>query len=193
MVVHSLRADGDAAAERADAERVSRMARGDRVAMMALYDAHSPSMLAVGARILGDRREAEDLLHDVFIEIWQTAAQYDPQRGKVSTWLMLRMRSRGVDRVRSTTRSRTVVTDEPLAHEPVSTRDPALAADRIALGHALGGLPPEQRKVLELAYFLGMSSSEVAAEVGVSIGTVKSRIAAAIQKLRLALGERGES
>ncbi len=175
-----------------DEALVARMAQGDRAALMALYDRYAPTMLAVGARILSDRREAEDLVHDVVLEVWQSAAQYDPARGRVSTWLLLRVRSRALDRVRSAGRSRTTVTDQPVGADVAApNRDPQVAADRGTLLKVMAELPPEQRKVLELAYFDGLSSSEIAAEVGISIGTVKSRTAAALSKLRARLADRG--
>lgn len=172
-----------------DEALVARMAQGDRAALMALYDRYAPTMLAVGARILGDRREAEDLLHDVILEAWQAAGQYQPGRGKVSTWLLLRLRSRALDRVRAPSRSRTTVTDDPVpADAAAPAADPHFAADRPKLMRALAEIPPEQRRVLELAYFDGLSASEIAAELGLSIGTVKSRTAAALSKLRTRLG-----
>jgi RNA polymerase sigma-70 factor (ECF subfamily) len=192
------RVTGVAAGDRqaVDARLVGRMAGGDKSALAELYDRHAPTMLAVGIRMLGDAREAEDLLHDVFLEAWQAAAQYDPARGSVSTWLLLRMRSRTLDRIRSAGRSRTVVTDDPLGAAPSAEQGSAqdLPADRLAIRRALDELPPEQRRVLELAYFGGLSSSEIATAVGISIGTVKSRTAAALSKLRARLAtDRGLS
>lgn len=185
---HSPESD---ARRRDDEALVARMAQGDRAALMALYDRYAPTMLAVGARILTDRREAEDLVHDVVLEVWQAAAQYDPARGKVSTWLLLRLRSRALDRVRSSSRSRTTVTDEPVpASTAAVTADPHLAADRGTLMAALREIPAEQRRVLELAYFDGLTSSEIATELGISIGTVKSRTAAALSKLRVRLADK---
>jgi len=174
----------------ADALDVAGMARGDRACLASLYDRYSPTLMAIGVRILGDRREAEDLVHDVFIEAWGAATAYDAERGSVSTWLILRMRSRTLDRVRSAGRSRTVVTEDPVPAVTAAqvSGDHHTGADKIAIRTALDELPPEQRRVLELGYFAGLSSSEIATEIGVSIGTVKSRTAAALSKMRTRFG-----
>ena len=174
----------------ADALDVARMSRGDRDALAALYDRYAAVLLGLGLRILGDRREAEDVVHDVFLEAWTHAASYDAARGSVATWLLLRMRSRTLDRVRSVGRSRTIVTDDPTsqAESPAPAVDHHMAAEAVAMRAALGDLPAEQRRVLELAYFGGLSSSEIAEHVGISIGTVKSRTAAGLAKLRVRLG-----
>lgn len=187
----SSRERSPANAERAasDADLVARMARGDKQALAQLYDRYSPVMLSLGSRMLSDRREAEDLVHDVFLEAWHSASLYDQKRGTVATWLLLRMRSRTLDRLRSAGRTRTVLADDPLplGGQAVTSDDPHAAADRSTLLAALRELPAEQRSVLELGYFCGLSSSEIAEQMGVSIGTVKSRTAAGLSKLRTRL------
>lgn len=165
---------------------------GDHEALGRLYDRHAPVMLTVAERILGTRREAEDLLHDVFVEIWQKAGDYDPARGKVSTWMRLRMRSRALDRIRSAARREkaTEITDRLMGTVSPPKEQ---VGDRSTLHAALEGLPEEQSAVIMLSYFAGMSASEIASTIGVPVGTVKSRTAAAMQKLRQALGpESGE-
>ncbi len=163
------------------------LAEGDRSALGLLYDRHAPVMLALAERILGNRREAEDLLHDVFVEVWKHAGDYDPERGSVAAWLRLRMRSRALDRVRSARIARAAPLDDgdlPAADLP----DPEMAATGQRLHDALSALPGEQATVLVLGYFEGLSSSEIADRVGVPLGTVKSRAAAAMAKLRAQLG-----
>ena len=143
-------------------------------------------MLSLGLRILGDQGEAEELLHDVFIEVWKRAGDYDPSRGSVRTWLMLRMRSRCLDRVRSAARSRTMSVSEEM--ERAAYGEPARAsevADARRVHGALAELPEAQRQVLELGYFSGLSCSEIAEVLGVPLGTVKSRLHAALKKLRV--------
>lgn len=159
---------------------------GNHEALGRLYDRHAPVMLAVGERILGSRREAEDLLHDVFVEIWEKAGDYDPERGKVSTWMRLRMRSRALDRIRSASRREraTEITDRLMGTVDAPRQ---AAGDRKNLEEALAELPEDQSTVIMLSYFGGMSASEIAERVGVPIGTVKSRAAAGMQKLRRAL------
>jgi RNA polymerase sigma-70 factor, ECF subfamily len=167
-----------------DVDLVTRMSKGDRAALAELYDRYAPALLGLGARMLGDRKEAEDLVHDVFLEAWQSAALYDQTRGTVATWLILRMRSRTLDRMRSAGRKRTVLVGQSVPSEESAPDDPYASADRKTLLRALEELPAEQRAVLELGYFAGLSSSEIANEIGISIGTVKSRTAAGLSKLR---------
>ena len=151
--------------------------------------------MAVGCRVLGDPRESEDLLHDVFLEVWRQAADYDEQRGSVRAWLLMRMRSRALDRRKAAGYARVVSMEERRLPEPAATavEDPQLAPDREAVRRALSQLPVEQRQVLELGYFEGLSSSEIAERIGAPIGTVKSRVAAALAKLRACLQEVGAS
>ena len=155
-----------------------------------LYDRYASALLAIGRRILGDRREAEDLLHDVFIEVWRQAGDYNEARGSVRAWLLMRMRSRALDRRKSAAFSKRADLPAPDAVVDVhgeGGEDPALGPDRQAVRRALEQLPAEQRQVLELGYFEGLSSSEIAERVRAPIGTVKSRVAAALSKLRAAV------
>jgi RNA polymerase sigma-70 factor (ECF subfamily) len=168
-----------------DVTLIQGAAAGERDCLAALYDRYAPACLAMGRRILGDRREAEDLLHDVFLEVWRQAADYDVARGSVRSWLMMRVRSRALDRRKAASfAKRADLPPVEPATEPVGGEDPALGPDRHAVRHALALLPPEQRQVLELGYFEGLSSSEIAERVCAPVGTVKSRVAAALAKLR---------
>ena len=168
---------------------VRAIADGDRGALAELYDRYSPALMAVGCRVLGDPRESEDLLHDVFLEVWRQAADYDEQRGSVRAWLLMRMRSRALDRRKAAGFARVVSIEERKIDEPSAAgEDPALGPDRERLKRALAELPVEQRQVLELGYFEGLSSSEIAERIAAPIGTVKSRVAAALGKLRATLG-----
>lgn len=171
--------DGD------DLTLVASIAGGSQDALAALYDLYGGRLLALGLRMLGDRREAEDVLHDVFIEVWQHAGDYDPVRGSVRAWLFVRMRSRTLDRCRRTGRARTREADQAVP-EPASPTDPARAADQQRILAALEQLPEAQRQVIELSYFGGLSSSAVAAKLDLPVGTIKSRVAAALAKLRAA-------
>ena len=184
----------EAALNDGDAELVRAVARGDRPALAQLYDRFSPILLAVATRILGERREAEDLLHDVFLEVWRQAADYDSTRGSVRAWMLIRLRSRALDRRKSAGATRVVSLDAETERggeerEAATSEDPSLAPDRTAIRRALAALPDEQRTVLELGYFEGLSSSEIAERLGAPVGTVKSRVAAALAKLRAGFGE----
>jgi len=176
-----------------DARLIAAMSKGDRSALAAIYDRYSPLMLAVATRILGERREAEDLVHDVLLEAWRQARDYDGARGSVRSWLLLRLRSRALDRRKSVGATRVISVDpEKLAsHREVLGEDPSLAPDRGTLRRALAALPEEQRTVLELGYFEGLTSAEIADRIAAPIGTVKSRVAAALAKLRAGLVEGG--
>ena len=168
-----------------DAALVAALSGGNRDALAALYDRFAPMLLAVGMRILGERRDSEDVVHEVFVEAWKHAAAYDAERGTVRAWLVTRMRSRALDRVKSAGRSRSV----PLDDAPVIAAKVAEdGGDNERLRVAMLTLPDEQRAVLELGYFEGLSSSEIAERQGVAVGTVKSRVAAAMAKLRAAMG-----
>jgi RNA polymerase sigma-70 factor (ECF subfamily) len=181
---------GDPAREQADAELVLRMARGDRSALSALYGRHAPRLLALVIQILHDRPEAEDVLHDVFLEAWQKAATYSTERGTVGAWLSLRARSRAIDRRRSAPRARSVSLDVWGTDQPTDPSvDPARIRDHRRLGKAFAAMSADEQRVIELGYFEGLSSSEIADHIGAPIGTVKSRTRTALQKLRVALGE----
>jgi len=183
--------EADVADRELDVRLVVAVARGDRDAFGTLYDRYAPRMLALGVRVFGARREAEDLLHDVFVEVWKHAGDYDPRRGTVKTWLFLRMRSRCLDRVRSAGYSRGESLDarpELLERGHADADAIESAPDRSLVRTTLAILPDEQRAVVELGYFKGWSSSEIAAHLGIPTGTVKSRLRVALERLRAALG-----
>src|SRR5262245_46028790 len=167
------------------------MARGDSLALALLYDRYAGTMLALAQRIVGRGAEAEDVIHDVFVEAWRHSADYDATRGSVKSWLLLRTRSRSLDVQKSARVSKQVqsLDDAWLAELGDPAGEGAASPDRQRVRKVLVALPPEQREVLLLGYFEGLSSSEIAARVGVPIGTVKSRVAAALGALRGALSD----
>jgi RNA polymerase sigma-70 factor (ECF subfamily) len=170
-----------------DPELVERMVRGDRAALSQLYARHSPRLLTLVRHILGDRTEAEDVLHDTFLEAWRRAADYSPERGSVQAWLAVRARSRALDRRRAPARRdlslASELVDETLTRRTASEA-PLYAEDRGRLRAALAAMSPEERQVLVLGYFAGLSSREIALEVEIPVGTVKSRVRSALGKLR---------
>jgi RNA polymerase sigma-70 factor (ECF subfamily) len=169
-------------------------AGGDAAALARLYDRYASALLSAGERILGNRRDTEDLLHDVFVEVWQRAGDYDAVRGSVKSWLFLRMRSRAIDRLRLASSKNVELGDHVLA---TATRDlaedPALAPDRAQVRCTLEALPHDQRVAIELAYFGGLSGAQIAAQLGVPLGTVKTRLALGMSKLRAAFSEGTEA
>ncbi len=175
-----------------DATLVARAAEGDDVALGVLYDRHVPTMLLTARRMLKDPNEAEDLVHDVFMEAHRKADSYDPSRASVKTWLAVRLRSRALDRLRSARVSRTDSLDAKPAPERFARVSAHLSrmGDQGRLAQVLADLPENQREVLQLAYFEGLSSREVGERLGIPTGTVKSRTRAAFQKLRAVLHSR---
>jgi RNA polymerase sigma-70 factor (ECF subfamily) len=164
---------------------VAAMAAGDRAALATLYERHGSLLLGLALRIVRERREAEDLLHDVFLEAWRTAKDFDPKRGRVRTWLAIRMRSRALDLQKSARVSRNTG-DGGL--ELLVDEGDAASPDHGRVRRALAGLAADQRRVIELAYFEGLSCTEIAERVAIPVGTVKSRIAAGLDRLRSGLG-----
>ena len=168
-----------------DEQLVRAAAAGDRAALGLLYDRYAPSMLAVAQRVLGSAREAEDLVHDVFLEAWHRARHYEPARGSVRTWLMMRLRSRAIDRQRAMQRGRRFDLEVSAMPERSAEVDEAPAlGDAGTLRGFLLELSAEHQAVLDLGYFGGLSCAEIALRLNVPVGTVKSRMSRAIAQLR---------
>jgi len=184
----SARNTADAAGAGAeDAALVARIAQGDWAATGALYDKHAPALLAVSVRILRDRAEAEDAVHDAFVQMSNRAAQYSPERGSVVAWLVTLTRNLCIDRVRRRDRRRVLARAAVVGEPTVAEMPLSLVVDhaaRAAIAHALDGLTAEQRQTLEQIFFEGLSMPEVAAAQGVPLGTIKSRVARALSRLR---------
>jgi RNA polymerase sigma-70 factor (ECF subfamily) len=174
-----------------DEALVRTMATGDTHALAALYDRHAPLMLGLARRIVGTKPEAEDIVHDVFVEAWRRAADYDETRGSVKAWLLLRTRCRAIDHRKSAAVARTVPAGDGawLAGLVAPSAEDSDAPDRARLRRVVSSLSEEQQQVLYLGYFEGLSSSEIATRAGIPIGTVKSRVAAALTALRAALAD----
>ena len=170
-----------------DVALIRAIAAGDRNGLAALYDRYAPILLGLAMRMIRDRREAEDLLHDVFLEVWRSARDYDLTRGRVRTWLVVRMRSRALDVLKSARVSRRSGDPEVL-DRMVAEAEPGESPDRQRVRSVLTELTADQRQVLELAYFDGLSCSEIAGQLAIPIGTVKSRLAAGLSRLRQLLG-----
>ncbi len=161
-------------------------------ALDALYDRHAPTLLALGRRILGSLPDAEEVLQEVFLHVWNHSGRYDPGRSSVSTWLVLIARSRAIDRLR--TRKVVERTHESSAQaNPVEHASPEgvetvfIHERRERVRSELAKLPDEQRQVLEMAFYQGLSQSEIAARAELPLGTVKTRTLLAMKKLRSAL------
>jgi RNA polymerase sigma-70 factor (ECF subfamily) len=191
-VVPTKHADELRAIERARLELIHRVAAGDQDALGQLYDSTHRSVFGLVLRILNDPAGAEEVTLEVYTQVWRQAANYDPRRGTPSAWMLTIARSRAIDRFRSTDQTRR--RQEPLSSVETARaagNDPeesASEAERRAIVRAaLDTLPPEQREVIELAYFGGLSHSEIAAKCGLPLGTVKTRTRLAMVRLRSAL------
>jgi RNA polymerase sigma-70 factor, ECF subfamily len=171
---------------------VRRMVDGDADALAELYDRFAPLVLAVTRRILGGAGEAEEALQEAFLQAWNQADRYAPGRSSVSTWLLLIARTRSLDRLRSRgSRDRVA---QAAAAEPPSVDTSSRVDDHVLhrersqrVRQALAELPEEQRRVLELAFYEGLSQSEIALHTGAPLGTVKTRALLGMKKLREAL------
>jgi RNA polymerase sigma-70 factor, ECF subfamily len=174
-----------------DRELVRRMSTGDTQALARLYERWSRPVHALVVRLVRDPDDADDVVEDTFYQAWRQASRYQPARGAVSTWIVTIARSRALDRLRSRRRLR----EEPLTPVMVLDEltdgvnpDPATGAEdaelRERVVEAIRALPPEQREVLELAYYGGLSQTEIAERTGQPLGTVKTRTRLAAQKLR---------
>ena len=166
-------------------ELIRQMAEKNSAALDAFYERYKRTAFALVYRIVGNREDAEDVLVDVFWQAWQQAGRYDQSRGKPLSWLLTIARSRAIDSVRSLTSRRT----EDLENQPETpapaTADPFVQADtRDAVLDALRTLPEQQRVPLEMAYYQGMSHTEIAAALNHPLGTVKDSIRNGMMHLR---------
>jgi RNA polymerase sigma-70 factor (ECF subfamily) len=180
-----------------DAELLRAVARGDEAAFARVYDRYSAILLGLMLRILRSRPEAEDVLQEVFLQVWQQARSFDPARGRAFTWLATLARSRAIDRLRAVdSRERAAQRSAEEGRPPAEERqggaeEDAIRAERAeAVRVALAELPEEQRQVLVLAYLDGMSQSEIAAAKNQPLGTVKTRTRTGLKRLSEALRSR---
>ena len=168
-------------------ELLARIAKGDKEAFGRFYDAYAPLAFGVIRRILPQPGDAEDVLQEVFWEIWRLAPRYEPERGAPAAWVLTRARSRAIDRLRSVRRRDVEVGVEHIETAPAPTRadDPSAALpDRELVRGAMGTLVPAQREVVELAFFGGMTHTEIAARLSQPLGTVKTRMRSALKHMR---------
>ncbi|WP_223632266.1 sigma-70 family RNA polymerase sigma factor [Corallococcus sp. EGB] len=197
-------APNDSAAQQAsdlsaDRDLLRQVALGSAAAMRDVYARCSARVFAIAVRLLPTRADAEEVLQEAFLEVWRRAREFDPLRGGLETWVTTIARTRAIDRLRSLgTVSRMVdgVAQQPppVSATPLSPDDSAAAAqEQSRVRVALARLPPEQREVVLLAYFDGLSQSEIARKTGQPLGTVKTRARLALEKLAVLLEARAES
>jgi RNA polymerase sigma-70 factor (ECF subfamily) len=161
-------------------------------ALAELYNRHSPTLLALSRRILDSPSDAEEVLQEVFLHVWNQAERYDAGRSSVATWLVLITRSRAIDRLRTRKvverTHETAHLEEPVEHtSPEGVEAVLIQERRERVQREIQKLPPEQRQVLDLAFYEGLTQSEIAARTDLPLGTVKTRTLLAMKKLRSAL------
>ena len=172
-----------------DSALIERMMAGDEAALSTLYDRYSAMLFGMLMRILRDQQAAEEVLQDMFLQLWRNAAQFDAKRGSLPAWLMVIGRNRAISRLRGR-RDREVLEEEEGDYANTfasgqNIEDEAVRAELARnISAALEQLPAEQKQAVELAYFEGMTQSEIANQTGIPLGTVKTRVRTAMQTLR---------
>jgi RNA polymerase sigma-70 factor (ECF subfamily) len=172
----------------ADEDLISFVGQGDAEAFTTLYDRHGRAAFSLAYRMMGERQAAEDLAQDAFLKVWRSASSYRAERGSVRTWILSIVHNRGIDQIRSYA-SRRRTQDKIEASAPRSQPSEAFAqtwrnSQRDQIREALNTLPPEQLKILELAYFSGYTHVEISDLLSLPLGTVKSRMRLGLKKIR---------
>ena len=174
---------------------LQRVATGDRLAFAELYDRFSGVLFSTAYRVLNNQQAAEDVLQDVFVQIWEKAPLYDPSRGKPMTWAVTLTRNKAIDRLRSTQRRSRLQDDVQRESETFEQFDDRSSFDAVVSGErgelvrdALQKLSQDQREAIELAFFSSLTQNEIAERLGEPLGTVKARIRRGMMKLRDVLG-----
>ncbi|CAN5574324.1 sigma-70 family RNA polymerase sigma factor [soil metagenome] len=173
-------------------ELLLRVADGDQAAFARLYDMLSPRAFGLILRVLVDRPQSEEVLQEVFFEIWQSASRFAPNKGRGRSWVLTIAHRRAVDRVRSAQAStdrdvRAGLRDMDVAHDGIA-EEVELRIEGQRVSEALATLPDLQREAIILAYFGGYSQSEIAALVGAPLGTIKTRMRDGLSRLRVEMG-----
>ena len=179
-----------------DIELLKAIAAKDAAALAMLYDRYRVILFGLLMRILNNREEAEDVLQEVFLQVWRKAADFDQNRGRPFTWLVTLARSRGIDRLRTlSARERLAEAGAREASEQTSdaATDAFKSEQRGLVTNALAQLPDEQKRPIMLAYFDGLTQSEIATRLGAPLGTVKTRMRTGLIKLREMLAGKYES
>jgi RNA polymerase sigma-70 factor (ECF subfamily) len=179
----------------ADEDLISLVETGDADAFATLYDRHSRAAFSLAHRMMGERQAAEDLAQDAFLKAWRGAGSYRAERGSVRTWILSIVHNRGIDQLRSHA-SRRRTQDKIEATTPLSQPSEAFAetwrnSQRDQVREAMGTLPSEQLKILELAYFSGYTHVEISKLLGLPLGTVKGRMRLGLKKIRDFFESRG--
>lgn len=170
-----------------DQTLLGRVAAGDESALAALYDRYAGAVYSLTHRILRDTGAAEEVVQDIFYQLWRSASQFDFTRGSLPGWLLVIARNRAIDRLRGRHRRLVEETVEPVTTAMSLDTCTAQAEVMAKVTAALGSLPASQREALELAYFEGLTHTEIADRTGEPLGTIKTRLRTAVQSLKKAL------
>lgn len=173
-----------------DVELLRRIAGGDRPAFSDFYDQYSGLLFSIAVKVLNDSKEAEDVLQEVFVQIWNKADAYDPRLGKPVSWAVTLARNKAIDRIRSFQRRSRLLdqaaieadaspVESPSANESLHGRENAEMIRSV-----VAALPPDQRRAIELAFFSGLTQDEIATTLQQPLGTIKARIRRGMLKLR---------
>jgi RNA polymerase sigma-70 factor (ECF subfamily) len=184
------------AAQESDILLLKAIAARDEAALAQLYDRYRTILFGLLMRILNNREEAEDVLQEVFLQVWRKAADFDESRGRPFTWLVTLARSRGIDRLRTlASRERVAEAGAREVSEQISdaATDAFKSEQRGLVSNALATLPDEQKRPIMLAYFDGLTQTEIATHLGAPLGTVKTRMRTGMIRLRELLAGQGES
>jgi RNA polymerase sigma-70 factor (ECF subfamily) len=178
----------------ADEELMQLVYRGNSAAFEVIYDRHADAAFSLACRMCSQRSMAEDVVQEAFLSLWRSGARYDRNRGSVRTWTLGIVHNRSIDMLRRrTTRERNLLAEEGAAERvPAKERTELEFARRDEareIRDALGQLPAEQSRVIELAYFGGLTHVEIAKMLETPVGTIKGRMRLGLEKLRMALGD----
>jgi RNA polymerase sigma-70 factor (ECF subfamily) len=191
LLMDDPRPSSDEDSNREPARLVAAMAAGDRSALARLYDLMAGPIYSLATRLLGDATEAQDVVQDIFLQVWRTAGSYDASRGTVFSWVATLTRNRAIDRLRMRRRRSELLAGAAPELQPAATAGEADSAASLwvrekatAVRAALTAIPPDQQQAIELAYFGGLTQQEIAARLNEPLGTIKARIRRGLLRLR---------
>jgi len=189
-LVHLNKPVNSPEAQDQDAELLRQIAGGDRTAFAEFYDRHTTLMFSVASRILNNPGDAEDVLQETFLQIWEKAGKFDPALGKASSWAATLVRNKAIDKIRASQRRSRLAeeagTAQAIANDVADTVNENLHGPEQAriIQTAIVELPGEQRQAIELAYFSGLTQDEISKKLNTPLGTIKARIRRGLLKLR---------
>jgi RNA polymerase sigma-70 factor (ECF subfamily) len=169
-----------------DSDLINSVAHGDEAALGELYDRYAGLVYSVALRVLRDTAAAEEILQDIFFQLWQKASQFDASRGAMASWLVVMARNRSISRLRRKSSIEETNVEDIVVAKPYRIENSLMQSEMLAkVRGAMDGLPAAQRNAVELAYFEGLTHSEIAERTGEPLGTIKTRLRSAVETLRM--------